>query len=302
MTETWIASSTVSLVRRSSSDDHGARCSRPITGTATRRRPAPAGISRSADGRAVGGFMSSRRGSRPPGARHVLRRCGTTQALRHRPGCAAPVGGGRLAERVVGDGLQTCGSGIGAVHEPDIELTRCELVVNARTFSSVSASIVTRPSVVATARRPQGTSGAQTPTSRPLRPRSSSDATPPGFPGATARTRRLATRSRPSSQVTPAAFARAKVTASAVINTSAGAPSISWATSDWLPANTHSTGPMPDSINAASSSASNGASDDGANTSAVSASPLAPSTARATTAAATAPVSAMIRPLTWPVR
>ena len=187
---------------------------------------------------------------------------------------AASVGGGRLAERVVGDGLQTCGSGIGAVHEPDIELARCELVVNARTFvSSVSASIVTRPSVVATARRPHGTSGAQTPTSRPLRPRSSSDATPPGFPGATARTRRLATRSRPSSQVTPAAFARAKVTASAVISTSAGAPSISWATSDWLPANTHSTGPMPDSINAASSSASNGASDDGANTSAVSASP-----------------------------
>jgi hypothetical protein len=92
------------------------------------------------------------------------------------------------------------------------------------------------------------------------------------------------------------------VAASAVINTSAGAPSISWATSDWLPANTHSTGPMPDSVNAASSSASNGASDDGAKTSAVSASPLTLRTASATTAAATAPVSAMIRPLTWPVR
>ena len=49
--------------------------------------------------------------------------CGTVRVR------AAPIGGGRLAKRVVGDGLQTCGSGIGAVHEPDIELARRELAL-----------------------------------------------------------------------------------------------------------------------------------------------------------------------------
>ena len=182
VTETWIASSTVSS-RRSSSDDHGARCSRPITGTATRRGRRRQ-ISRVLTGmRSAASFRHvEEAGLEEHGMGGAVAE--TTQALWHRQGSRCPgrrwSPGGACRRRWSPD------QRLGHRCEPDIELARRKLRGQRPDVRLLGIGVdrdgrrsLSRPAAAGPRGRRHRRAGHCGPDPRAM--------TPPGFPGATAR-------------------------------------------------------------------------------------------------------------------